>query len=103
LRPKVHNQVLASLVEVHGVGAQDEHLISTPNKWANRENEFGHLTIPKDLCGDGSTKLGGLFGVDRVLLQQFRTFGNMFHSLPNGDGQVTNYAHNLGRTWATLK
>jgi hypothetical protein len=35
LKPKVHKQVLANLMEVHGVGAQDEHLILTPNGWTN--------------------------------------------------------------------
>jgi hypothetical protein len=35
LRPKVHKQVLANLVEVHGVEAQDEHFIPTLNIWTN--------------------------------------------------------------------
>jgi hypothetical protein len=35
LRPKVHKQVLVNLVEAHVVGAQDEHLIPTPNRWTN--------------------------------------------------------------------
>jgi hypothetical protein len=61
-------QVLESLVEAHGVGAQDEHLISTPNQWTNREDELGDPTIPKELCSGGSTRLGGPFGVGRVLL-----------------------------------
>jgi hypothetical protein len=34
-RPEVHKQVLESLMEAHGVGAQDEHLILTPNVWTN--------------------------------------------------------------------
>jgi hypothetical protein len=42
-------------MELHGVRAQDEHLILTPNGWTNRENELGYLTIPKELCGDEST------------------------------------------------
>jgi hypothetical protein len=50
-------------VEVHGVKAQDEHLIPTPNKWTNRESELGYPTIPKELCGSGLTRLGGPFGV----------------------------------------
>jgi len=53
-RPKVHKQVLASLVEAHGVRAQDEHLISTPNGWTNRKNELGYPIIPKELCGGRS-------------------------------------------------
>jgi hypothetical protein len=61
-------QVLESLVEAHGVGVQDEHLISTPNQWTNREDELGDPTIPKELCSGGSTRLGGPFGVGRVLL-----------------------------------
>jgi hypothetical protein len=35
LRPKVHKQVLASFVEVYGVGTQDEHFVSPPNRWIN--------------------------------------------------------------------
>jgi len=56
-------------VEVHGIGAQDEHLFPTPNRWTNRESELGYRTIPKELCGSESTRLGGPFGVGRVLLQ----------------------------------
>ncbi len=63
MRPKVHKQVLTNLVEVHGVEAQDEHFISTPNEWTNRENELGYPTIPKEICGNKSTRLGGPFGV----------------------------------------
>jgi hypothetical protein len=70
LKPKVHKQVLVSLVEAHGVGIQDEHLISTPNGWTNQESELGCPTIPKKLCGSRSTKLGGPFGVGQILLQQ---------------------------------
>jgi hypothetical protein len=55
-------------MEAHGVGAQDEHLFSTLNRWANQEGEFDYPTIPKELSGSGSTKLGGPFGVSRVLL-----------------------------------
>jgi hypothetical protein len=50
-------------VEVHGVKVQDEHLIPTPNGWANRKGELGYPTIPKELCGDKSIELGGPFGV----------------------------------------
>jgi len=75
-----------------------EHLILTPNERTNRENEFGYPTIPKELCGSESIRLGGPFGVGRVLLQQFGTFDNRFHPLSNGDKQVTNCAYNLGRT-----
>jgi hypothetical protein len=35
-------------MEAHGVGAQDEHRILTPNRWTNREGELGDPTIPKD-------------------------------------------------------
>jgi hypothetical protein len=63
LRPKVHNQVLVSLVESHGFRAQDEHLIPTPNEWTNRDNELGYPTTFKELCGNKSTRLGGPFGV----------------------------------------
>ncbi len=52
-----------SLVEAHWVKVQDEHLISTPNGWRNQDNELGNPTIPKELCGSGSTRLGGPFGV----------------------------------------
>jgi hypothetical protein len=68
LKPKVHKQVLASLVETHGVETQDEHLIPTPNGWTNQDSELGYLTIPKELCGGKSTRLGGPFGVGRILL-----------------------------------
>ncbi len=69
MRPKVHKQVLVSLVEAHGVEAQDEHLIPTPNGWTNQESELRYPTIPKELCGGGSIKLGGPFGNGRVLQQ----------------------------------
>jgi len=86
-------------VEVHGDEAQDEHFFPTLNGWTNREGELGDPIIPKELCGGGSTKLGGPFGVGRVLLQQFGAFGNGGHPISNGDGQVINCAHNLG--WTT--
>jgi hypothetical protein len=88
-------------VEAHGVGVQDEHHILTPNRWTNRKGELGYPTIPKELCGNGSTKLGAPFGVGEILLQKFGAFDNWFHPLSNGDEQVTNHAHNFGRTWAT--
>jgi hypothetical protein len=72
-------------MEVHGVEAQDEHFILTLNGWTNRENELGYPTIPKELCGNGSTKSGGPFGVGRVLLQQFGAINNRGHPLSNGD------------------
>ncbi len=90
-------------MEAHGVGAQDEHLIPTPNGWTNWKNELGYLTIPKELCGSESTRLGWPFWVSRILLQQFGTFGNRGHPLSNGDKQVNNCAYNLGCTWATPK
>jgi hypothetical protein len=101
LKPKVHKQLLVSLVKVHGVEVQDEHLIPTPNRWTNQKSELGYLTILKELCGNGSIRLGGLFGVDQVLLQQFKALDNKGHPFSNGDGQATNYAYNLGSTWAT--
>ncbi len=55
-------------MKAHGDEAQDEHFFPTPNRWTNREGELGDLTIPKELCGGGSTRLGGPFGVGRVLL-----------------------------------
>jgi len=103
LRPKVHKQILGSLVEVHGVEAQDEHLFPTPNKWTNRKSELGYPIIFKELCCGKSTKLDGPFGVGRILLQQFGAFDNKFDSLSNGDGKITNFAYNLGCTWATPK
>jgi hypothetical protein len=72
-------------VEAHGIGPQDEHLIPTPNEWTNLENELGYPTIPKELCGGESSRLGGPFGVGQVLLEQFRTFDNGGHPLSNGD------------------
>jgi len=88
---------------MHGVGAQDEHLISTPNRWTNWKSELGYPKIHKELCGGRSTKVGGSFGVGGILLQQFETFSNKVHPLSNGDGQVTNYAYDLGCTRATPK
>ncbi len=100
---KFTSKFLVSLVESHGVRAQDEHLILTPNEWTNRGSGLGYPTIPRKLCGNISTRLGGPFGLGQVFLQQFGAFGNMGHPLSNGDGQVTNYAYDLGCTWATLK
>jgi hypothetical protein len=88
-------------VKVHGVKVQDEHFIPTPNRWTNQKSELGYPTILKELCGNGSIRLGGLFGVGQVLLQQFKALDNKGHPLSNGDGQATNYAYNLGGTWAT--
>jgi hypothetical protein len=56
-------------MEAHGVGAQDEHFFPSPNRWTNQEGELGYPTIFKELCGGGLTRLGGSFGVSRVLLQ----------------------------------
>jgi hypothetical protein len=83
-------------MEAHGVGVEDEHFFPSSNRWTNREGELGDPTIPKELCGDESTRLGGPFGVGRVLLQQLGTLRNQVHPLSNGDGQVTNCAHDLG-------
>ncbi len=58
-----------NLVEAHGVRTQDEHFIPTPNGWTNWEKELGYPTIPKELCGGGSTRLGGPFGAGWILLQ----------------------------------
>jgi hypothetical protein len=91
-----------SLVEENGVGAQNEHFLSPPNKWANLEGEFSDPTIPKELCGDGSTRLGGPLGVSQVLLQQLGTLHNWVHPLSNGDRQIINCAHDLGSTLTTL-
>jgi hypothetical protein len=99
--PKVHKQVLTSLVEAYGVGTQDEHFVPPPNRWTNREGEFADPTILKELCGGKPTRLGGPFGISRVLLQQLGTFRNWVHPILNGDGQVTNCAHNLGSTRTT--
>ncbi len=92
-----------SPMEEHRVRVQYEHLFLTPNGWTNEEGKLGYPTIPKELSGGGSSRLGGPFGVGRILLQQFGAFDNKFHSLSNGDGQVTNCAHNVGRTWTTPK
>jgi hypothetical protein len=50
-------------MERHGVEVQNEHLILTPNGWTNGESELGYSTIPKELCDDELTRLGGPFGV----------------------------------------
>jgi hypothetical protein len=80
-RPKVHENFLTSLMEAHGVEVQDEHFFPFPNQWTNREGELGYPTILKELCGSGSTRLGGPFGVNRFLFQQFGTFCNRVHPL----------------------
>jgi hypothetical protein len=66
-------------MEMHGVEAQDEHLFSSPNRWTNQKGELDDPTILKELCGDISTRLGGPFGVSRVLSQQFETLYNGVH------------------------
>jgi hypothetical protein len=88
-------------MEANAVGTQDEHFVPSPNRWTNREGELGDPIIPKELCGGGSTRLGGPFGVSRVLLQQLGTLRNEVHPIPNGDGQVSNCAHDLGSTRTT--
>jgi len=50
-------------MEAHGVKAQDEHLIPTPNRWVIQKSELGYPTIFKELCGGRSTRLSGSFGV----------------------------------------
>jgi hypothetical protein len=90
-------------VEAHGIKAQDEHLIPTPNIWVTQKSELGYPTILKELCGRRSTRLIRSFGVGRVLLQQFKAFGNRGHTFSNGGWQVTNHAYDLGHEWATLK
>ncbi len=76
-------------MEANGVEAQDEHLFPPPNRWTNGKGELGHPTILEELCGGGSTRLGGPFGVSRVLLQQLETLRNGVHPISNGDGKVT--------------
>jgi hypothetical protein len=66
-------------------------------------DEFGYPTIPKELCGNRSIGLGGSFGVNQILLQQFRELSNRGHTFSNGDGQITNCAYDLGYTWANPK
>ncbi len=56
-------------MEANGVGAQDEHFLPPPNRWTNQKGELGYPTIPKELCGGESIRLGGPLGVSRVLLQ----------------------------------
>jgi hypothetical protein len=90
-----------NLVEDNGVEAQDEHFLPPPNRWANREGEFNDPIIPKELCGSGSTRLGGPLGVSRVLLQQLETLRDWVHPFLNGDGQIANYAHDSSSTWTT--
>jgi hypothetical protein len=55
-------------VEANGVGTQNEHFILSLNRWTNGEGELDDPIIPKELCGGGTTRLGGPFGVSRVLL-----------------------------------
>jgi hypothetical protein len=37
----------------------------------------------------------------RILLQQFGTLRNRIHPLSNGDGKITNCAHDFGNTRTT--
>jgi hypothetical protein len=59
-------------VEANGVGTQDEHFLPSPNRWTNREGELGDPTILEELCGGGSTRLGGPFGVSRVQYEKYQ-------------------------------
>ncbi len=77
--------------------------LSTPNRWKDWKSELGYLIIPKELLVGKPTRLGWPFGVGRILLQQFKIFGNKSNPFSNGDGQVTNCAHNLGNTSTTRK
>jgi hypothetical protein len=79
------------------------HLPTDDLQSPNREGELGDPTIPKELCGGRSTRLGGPFVVTRDLLQQLGTLHNSVHPIPNGDGQVTNCAHDLGSSRTTLE
>jgi hypothetical protein len=51
------------------MAVEDEYCIPPPNRWTNREGQLGDRTILEELCGGGLTRLGGPFGVSRVLLQ----------------------------------
>jgi hypothetical protein len=94
LKPKVHKQVLVTFMEVHGVGAQNEHFLPSPNRWTNREDELGDPTIFKELRDGGSTRLGGPFE-----LAEF-CYNKLEHSAIGSTPfqmveQVTNCAHDL--------
>jgi len=56
-------------MEANGVRAEDEHFLPPLNRWTNQEGELVHPTILQELCGGGSIRLGGPFGVGQVLLQ----------------------------------
>jgi len=50
-------------MEANGIEVEDEHFLPPPNQWPNRKGELGDPIIPKELCGDESTRLGGPLGV----------------------------------------
>jgi hypothetical protein len=101
--PKFTSKFWRALWKRMGLELKMSTLFRPPNRWANRKGQLGDPTIPKELCGGGSTRLGGPFGVSRVLLQQLGTLRNGVHSISNGDGQVTNCAHDLGITRTNSK
>ncbi len=45
LRSQVHKYIFTNLVKAHGVEAQDEHFIPTPNIWVTQKCELGYPTI----------------------------------------------------------
>jgi hypothetical protein len=49
--------------------AKNMEALSFFSYFSNRVGELGDSTIPKELCGGGSTRLGGPFGVGRIQLQ----------------------------------
>jgi hypothetical protein len=83
-------------VEANGVGTQDEHFIPSPNRWANRKGQLGDPTIPKELCGGGSTRLG-----DHLELAEF-CYNNSEHSATGSTPfqMVTGKSPIVPMTWA---
>jgi len=86
-------------VEVHGVGTQNEHLILTPNKWTNRDNELGYPTIPKELCVANQQNW-----VDHLELAEL-CYNNLEHSTTGSTPfqMVTSKSLIVPTTWAIFR
>jgi hypothetical protein len=86
---KIMNLVIQQFLRNYvAVNQQDwmDHLELGEFCYNNSEHSTTRSTPFWKVMGKSPTRLGGPFGVSRVLLQQFGTFRNWVHPISNGDG-----------------